>query len=296
VDFPVNSSYQRVDQSTTLRVLAPSAGVNSNTRFLYVLPVQAGLPSSPNYNPSYGDGMSVARQLNLNDKYNVVVVAPSFHSTGPDPWYADNPTTASIRQEGYLVSQIIPFVDSLYPEAQAQRLLLGYSKSGWGALSLIFRHPDTFAAAAIWDAPLMMSSVVPAPYPGTDAVFGTDQYFIDNYRLDTHLSSYAGAFQSANRLWLGVNSGGNNFDPETRAFDQLLSDASVLHTLEVSDQTLAHSWESGWVPGAVAFLDGMAPAVVPEPTITLSLTLGLLCTWGWQVTRQRRLAFRASAP
>ena len=35
------------------------------------------------------------------------------------------------------------------------RLLVGFSKSGWGAYSLLLRHPDRFGKAAAWDAPLM---------------------------------------------------------------------------------------------------------------------------------------------
>jgi hypothetical protein len=276
LDYSIASSYQLAGQSTILRVLAPSAGVNSNTRFLYVLPVQAGLPTTPNYNPAYGDAMAVAQQLRLNDVYNVVVVAPSFNQTGPDPWYADNPTNGAIRQESYIVNHIVPFVDGLYAQAQGQRLLLGYSKSGWGALNLIFQHPDTFAAAAVWDAPLMMDAI-PSPYPGANAVFQTNQNFQDNYRLDTHLTAYASAFLSSNRLWIGINPSGQAFDPQTRSFEQLLTADGIEHTLSVSDQLLPHSWSGGWVPDAMAFLDAAsAPLAVPEPSAITAAVLGFM--------------------
>jgi S-formylglutathione hydrolase FrmB len=283
VDYSVNSSYQLPGASNVLRILTPQAGVNQSTRFLYVLPVQSGLPSSPNYNPGYGDGMSVAQRLQLADRYNLVVVAPSFNQAGPDPWYADSQTTPSLRQESYITNHVVPFVDSLFPQAQDARLLLGYSKSGWGALNLIFRHPDMFDAAAVWDAPLMMTSM-PATYPGASAVLGADSYFQANYRLDSHLDSYAAGFQAANRLWLGVNPGGNNFDPETRAFAQLLTAHGILHTLDEGSDTFLHSWDGGWVPGAMSFLATAVPAAelaaaVPEPAtgvIVAALLLGSL--------------------
>ena len=56
----------------------------------------------------------------------------------------------------------------------AGRLLLGFSKSGWGAFSLLLRHPDVFGRAAAWDAPLMMNK--PGPY-GSGDIFGTPENF-----------------------------------------------------------------------------------------------------------------------
>lgn len=279
VDYSINSSYQLPGASNVLRILTPQAGVNRSTRFLYVLPVQSGLPSSSNYNPGYGDGISVAQRLQLADRYNLVVVAPSFNQTGPDPWYANSQSNPALRQESYITDHVVPFVDSLFPQAQDARLLLGYSKSGWGALNLIFRHPDMFDAAAIWDAPLMMTSM-PATYPGATPVLGADAYFQANYRLDSHLDSYAADFQASNRLWLGVNPGGNNFDPETHAFSQLLSARGIIHTLDEGSGTLLHSWDGGWVPGAMSFLGAAVPAAelaaaVPEPC-TAWLFAGLL--------------------
>ena len=38
------------------------------------------------------------------------------------------------------------------------RLLLGFSTSGYGAFSLFLRHPGLFAKAAAWDAPLGMTT------------------------------------------------------------------------------------------------------------------------------------------
>jgi hypothetical protein len=54
-------------------------------------------------------------------------------------------------------------------------LLLGFSKSGWGALfSLLLRHPDVFGKAAAWDAPLVMDS--PGRH-GNGDIFGTPENF-----------------------------------------------------------------------------------------------------------------------
>jgi hypothetical protein len=52
-------------------------------------------------------------------------------------------------------------------------LLTGASKSGWGAFSLILRHPDFFGYAAPWDTPFMMSEM----HFETKPVFETPEQF-----------------------------------------------------------------------------------------------------------------------
>src|SRR5437773_1672793 len=80
-----------------------------------------------------------------------------------------------IRQETYFVKVVVPFVEKQYP-AQAEpggRLLVGFSKSGWGAYSLLLRHPDVFGKAAAWDAPLTMTR----PQYGMADIVGTPEQF-----------------------------------------------------------------------------------------------------------------------
>jgi enterochelin esterase-like enzyme len=72
-------------------------------------------------------------------------------------------------------------VERTYPARAAAggRLLLGFSKSGWGAWTLLLRHPERFAKAAAWDAPLMLDA--PGKY-GSGPIFGTPENF-ERYRL-----------------------------------------------------------------------------------------------------------------
>jgi len=83
----------------------------------------------------------------------------------------------------YLIQVVLPFVEKEYlaqalPEA---RLLLGFSKSGWGAFSLLLRHPGVFGKAVAWDAPLTVDR--PGQY-GSGPIFGTQENF-DRYRVLT---------------------------------------------------------------------------------------------------------------
>src|SRR5207253_4804902 len=136
-------------QATTLRILEPTnPAPGEPRRFLYLLPVLAGLTDQSS---RFGDGLEEARMLDLQDRYNATLVAPSFNI---EPWYGDHATNPDRRLESFLVKDIVPFVDKLAaPGTTPERWLAGLSKSGWGALSLIFRNPNVFSAAACWDAP-----------------------------------------------------------------------------------------------------------------------------------------------
>ena len=149
---------------TEIKVLLPDR-MEAGKRYpvLYVLPVEA------NNEHHYGDGLAEIKRCDIHNKHNLICVAPTFAHL---PWYADHPTDKSIRQESYFVKEVVPLVERLYP-ARAERTgrwLLGFSKSGWGAWSLLARHPDVFDRAAAWDTPTDMSLF---DLYGAGQVFGT---------------------------------------------------------------------------------------------------------------------------
>ena len=148
------------DAPTRIRVLLPGK-LEKGRRYpvLYVLPVEAG------DGHRYGDGLLEVKKLGLHDRYGLVCVAPTFARL---PWYADHPTNARVRQETYFLKVVLPFIEKTYPVLARPegRLLLGFSKSGWGAFSLLLRHPEVFGKAAAWDAPLDMDA--PGKYGSGD--------------------------------------------------------------------------------------------------------------------------------
>jgi hypothetical protein len=60
----------------------------------------------------------------------------------------------------------------------------------------MLRHPDVFAKAAAWDAPLMLDK--PGKY-GSGDIFGTEANF-EGYRVSKLLEDKAGNFQKDKRL------------------------------------------------------------------------------------------------
>lgn len=234
----VNSPYQ--SGKTGIRVLLPDER-ESNRKYpvVYVLPVESGSETR------YGDGLAEIKKGDLHNKHAVIFVGPTFSQL---PWYADHPAEPGIRQETYLLKVVIPFVEKTYPtQADAEhRLLLGFSKSGWGAWSLLLRHPDVFGKAAAWDAPMMMDQ--PGKY-GSGEIFGTQENFA-KYRIETLLRAKAKELGTGERLIL---TGYGSFREEHVRVHDLLAELKIPHAYKDGPQR-KHDWHSGWVGESVELL------------------------------------------
>jgi hypothetical protein len=244
-----------------LRVLTPThpaPGVAHN--FLYVLPVE---PGEDDADAGFGDGLTTLQSLNAQNTYNLTIIEPSF---GTVPWYANNPTNPAEQQETFIVSQLEPWVTSNLATTHRERnWLIGFSKSGYGGLDLLLRHPHIFALGAFWDFPADMSSY--NEYTGSAASYGTANNFQSSYRLTPALvGAYKAPFLSENRLWIG---GYDLFGTDVDDFNNLLKDEGVAHSTEVPTR-MAHRWDSGWVPLAMSALykdsQDLARSVSPDGT------------------------------
>lgn len=234
----VKSPYQA--GTTRIRVLLPDAPEKGKTYpVVYVLPVEAGTESR------YGDGLKEVKKLDLHNALKAVFVAPTFSHL---PWYADHPTKTDVRQETDFLKVVVPFVEKTYPaKAEASgRLLLGFSKSGWGAFSLLLRHPDTFGRAAAWDAPLMMEK--PGAY-GSGDIFGTADNFA-GYRVSKLLEANGAKFAKESRF---VLLGYGNFRDHHKQAHDLMDKLKVPHEYR-DGPSRKHDWHSGWVKEAAELL------------------------------------------
>ena len=140
---PLISPYQ--ERETSLRVLLPDE-MKQGTRYpvLFVLPVhEDGLFK-------HGDGLAEVEDSNLHNLHPFIGVAPAFTSK---PWFADHDRNPAKRDESHLLKTVIPFLERNYPVRTDRngRFLIGFSKSGWGAMTLLLRHPDMFYKAVGWD-------------------------------------------------------------------------------------------------------------------------------------------------
>jgi hypothetical protein len=225
---------------TKIYVLLPSSpDTGAAYKTIYLLPVARG-DSRP-----WGDAMLEILKHGLHNTHPLVFVMPTFSHA---PWYADQPGNPLIRQESHFLKVVVPFIESTYPvQAESSgRLLLGFSKSGWGAYSLLLRNPEMFAKAAAWDAPLGQQS--PTKY-GMREVFAT-QDALDPYCIWDLLLKRAEQFSTKQRLGL---LGYGSFRGHHQATHYRMMNFGILHEYQDGPRR-EHNWHSGWVPSAVEFL------------------------------------------
>jgi Tryptophan-rich Synechocystis species C-terminal domain/Putative esterase len=253
-------------QPFAVRVLAPEHPSTSvEHSFLYALPVEGGLGQS-----TWGDGLEQLQQLDVEDRYNATIIEPIFPI---NPWYADSATDPTINYETFMSTLLPAWVDSkLATTGTEDNLLIGFSKSGYGALDLLFKHPDVFDAVAAWDFPADMASYTDY---AAGQNYGTDANFQTNYRLTNNfINTWKAPFTTDNRIWI---SGYDVFGSDVSDFDSLLTADGVLHTLGTQSFD-AHNWSSGWLSGAVAGLYGLlsesASSPPPPPPTTIVENFG----------------------
>lgn len=227
---------------TRLRVLRPD-GVRSGERLrvVYVLPVEAG------GGQRYGDGLTEIHRKRLHEKHRVLCVAPEFHDL---PWYADHPTDPRLAQESYFLKDVLPRIENEFDVVKERRgrLLLGFSKSGYGAFSLLLRNPETFERAVAWDAPLAMAD---RNRFGAAPIYGSDENF-EKYRLFPLLEKRAGLLSRSQPPRLALT-GWENFRNDHIQTHEFLDQLKIAH--EYRDvKSSPHDWNSGWVEWSMGWL------------------------------------------
>jgi len=230
----------RQASETIVRVLLPDLVPKDDEPGLpviYVLPVEAGEGTR------WGDAFAEIKKHDLHNKHNAVCVFPTFADL---PWYADHPENPQLQQEAYLLHDVLPLVEKNYP-VREDRLLVGFSKSGWGAWSLLLRHPDLFHRAAAFDAPMMMDA--PGKY-GSGPIFGTVENF-RNYQISSLLEERAVELKKTPSRLILIGQG--NFHAEHERIQQQLESAMIPFTF-IAVPIREHSWHSDWLPEAFEWL------------------------------------------
>lgn len=233
----VESEFQ--SGTTEIHVLLPDKlAPGARVPVLYLLPVEA------TNSVFWGSALAEAKRLDLANKLGVICVYPTFSQL---PWFVDHPTDKAIRQESYFVKVVVPAVESRHParRERAARLLLGFSKSGWGAWSLLLRHPDVFGKAAAWDAPTAMDT----PRYGLEVISATRENF-ERYKLHSTLGERAGELDKSARLGLF---GYGNFRGQMTQTHEFMKSLGVAHEWRDGPER-KHHWESGWVEEAAQWL------------------------------------------
>ena len=252
-----------------LEVLVPSGSAGGKTAgIVLALPVEAGDTSTP----QYGSAIRLIRAAGWHTKNNVAIATPAFSST---PWFADkapNTTTVPMRQESYVLQVVVPYLRSLSlggVSLAGPVSLVGFSKSGWGAFSLIARNPTMFHRAALWDSPTMLGFDFcmwlhggGGDMWGMLANFGDCRTWKANSPVELVRAGRGAAING--RVWLGgqhffgsmcsahdcAQAPGAPFN-HTLQFHQLLADQSVSHLFDDALDPGRHEWSWLWLRPAL---------------------------------------------
>ena len=158
-----------------------------------------------------------------------------------------------------------------------QHWLLGFSKSGFGGLDLLLKHPDLFTLGAFWDFPATGLVAYDQLGEGMASNYGTDANFQANYRMTAaFLQAHTTSFLSDNRIWI---QGYNAWQTEVDNFHTALTGQGIAHTY-TSVLRPTHSWDAGWVPSALTGLytlsiglgNPVGPAQLPNRRTSDSVT------------------------
>jgi enterochelin esterase-like enzyme len=229
--YVITSDYQ--EKPCPVWVLLPDKfDKAAQYKVLYILPA---LEAGDN------EGMREAKKLGLADKYNIICVGPGYSRM---PWYGDNPNNPKIRYDSYLPDVIVPFIDKTYPTIAKPegRVLVGFSKSGLGAVSELLRHPEVFGRAGAWDAPLLEDGLR-ADY------YGTKENFMKEYYIPNLLARRAEMLknQPARIAITGVGWGG------IEAGHKKMEELKIPHHFNPNPK-VNHEWKSGWLGPLVEVL------------------------------------------
>jgi hypothetical protein len=228
-----------------VRIVTPEGhqGLVDERRVLFVLPVE------PDLHDEYGDGLREVLALDLHVRHGLTLVAPTFTDW---PWFADHATDPQKRHESHFIERVLPAVDTLCPAGRTRRMLMGFSKSGYGAFSLLLRHPEPFDVAGAWDAPLMIDAT---DWP-IGGAYGSAERF-GGYRVAELLRARAGEFRRPPRLAL---LGRGVFAGDMAEAHELMQSLGVAH-ITIGGPVREHRWDTGWVPRAVKTLARMVGAL-----------------------------------
>lgn len=241
-------SSEFVNSECRVQILRPEKPTN---RILYLLPVTPW-PGFEEKWDRLGSGMTEIVKHDLHNRFGYNVVVPDF----PEymPWFVDHATDPKRRHETCMMSVLVPFADRILEIDAPVRDLLGFSKAGFGSLSLLLRHPNTFHAASVWDTGGLLKSYSPKATKGLGLATGSDTQF-DRYQLRNSIRENAAHFRGRKRIAI---SGYSNeaFQTRLHALRDLLDRDDVSYTYSESVQVL-HRWNSGWMEQALVSLQQM---------------------------------------
>jgi len=208
---------------------------------LYMLPVGGEW----NAKPPWGYALAEARRADAHNRHGVICVLMQFDAM---PWYGSHATNKKIRHEEHIRKVVVPAIEEHYPASRRvkDRLLFGFSKSGWGAVTLLLRNADVFGAACSWDAPLCFTKKDFGKV-GTRPHFGTAEQMAKYLPLTLAEQRVGELTGGPPRLMILGHSIWWNHSSQ---YAKHLKELGIPHVFDDSLRA-KHTWTSKWLPKAL---------------------------------------------
>ncbi|TDO22766.1 alpha/beta hydrolase [Pedobacter duraquae] len=142
----------------------------------------------------------------LADQYKMILVCADANVSS---WYLDSPVDPKWKYETYVATELVNWIDQHYSTIanRSGRAITGLSMGGHGALSLAFKHSDTFGAAGS-----MSGGVDIRPFPDNWLIserLGTQASFPDRWKENSVVENIYRI--KANLLSLIIDCGKDDF-------------------------------------------------------------------------------------
>jgi len=274
----------------SLRLLPAVGPTNLEHRFIIVLPVEQDPETT------YGNGMQAFIDLKAQSNYYCTVAEMQFQTQSNLPglnlssfFGADSDINPNVRYETLLTTLLVPWLRTNFSKTGSEPMcIIGYSRSGLGAFSLMCRNPSVFDKMAIYQSPLTMTNW--DTYDSSEN-FSTAANWKANYRLtDSFLDAHVAGLLDSQRIYLCLSTGYFCFD--MHYMDAALTARGVPHYVDDPNSltTYTHNWQSGWVTNALPWLAlprlNTGPGRAGPMTVGSVRVLGSVSvanpSWSWQ--------------
>lgn len=243
VTYSLRSPY--VAGESRVQILSPDAPTD---RILFLLPVTPW-PGFEEKWERLGSGMAEVVNHGYHNRFGYHVVVPDFPKHMP--WFVDHAEDNQRRHETYMTEVLVPFVDQALEIKEPVRDLAGFSKGGFGSLSLLLRHPDIFHAASAWDPGGVLQPYDTDRDTNLSNAAGCKAQF-EVYRLESSIQRNAEHFSTHKRIALSGYSN-DKFKKNLRALRGFLNAAEISYSYSESVQ-VPHRWYTGWMEQALVSL------------------------------------------
>ena len=232
IRIKIKSDYQ--EDSTIIRIVGTEITDDSVLNLVFVLPVEE-------YKKDYRYGVGIDECQKLIDNNfvskNVVFIQPDYVRI---PWYGNHISNKEIRQLDYTL-EVIKYIKTKYSylDKKIKVFLLGFSKSGWGAMNILISHAYLIDGILIWDAPLSTRGIEKW---GMQQIFGNEDNFNKNY----FLLRENGIKHEALKNKIIIIGGYDYFEDSSIEFLDLLDENEIEY---FHDNTLSypHKWDKNWI-------------------------------------------------